>query len=287
MDVKAFPALIVGVVVALVLFGATLPAWGDINDDMITTYTNTGGTRATMLDLSGTHTIISNGTTITIDGGDPITVVNYNLALASDQINGRRFGNSIQWGSPNGATIAGDIDLTITDGMINGTLTSIASGTVYTFTNAKINYMAYPDNAGAYTMVFSDNVLRSIYLTDPETQFYSANFLNTTGQWFSYYNGVLTVGGQINDTMTFTGEKVDYDTTVYRYTISQDDIVFTVDNAGEDYTVHPYICVVPYEVHGMATQTNHIVATLLSILPLLIGAGLVLGAVAWFIVRKR
>lgn len=287
LDVRKMVMGVVSVIIALiVVMSCAIPVISGLNDSVTNTYTNSDGMRASLLDLSGTHTVVSDGVTYTIDDGTPITVPNYQVGMASDLFNGRRFGNAVQWASPFGSSITGYLDLTIVDGVVNGTLTSTATSNVYTFTDQKINYLAYMDSNGNYTMMFSDTQPRSIYLNDPSEQYYSANYLNTTSQWFSYYDGALTVGGVANDTMTFTGQIMDYDTEVYRYTTTQDDIVFTVDNNGEDYVVHPYVCVVPYQVTGM-TENNHTIMTIVNIIPVLMIIAVLIGAVTLFINIRR
>lgn len=285
MEIKTIVTVIIAGMLGAVVFTATLPVWEGLEESQTITYTNSYGTRASLLDLTGSHTITSDGITITIDDGDPITVANYQMGLASDLFNGRRFGSNIQWPSIHGNAVAGDIDLTIDNGLLNGTITSIG-GTVRTFEDEPIKYLAYPDTAGDYTMMFSDSDNRRVWLTDPDSEFYSANYINTTSEWFSYYDGVLTVDGSPNDSMVFDGEKVDYDTSVYQYNISADDIVFTVDNDGEPYIVHPYVCVVPYHVYGMATQGDHIVITLISLLPVLVAIGLIVGIAGAIFIKR-
>ena len=281
MDIKTITVALVAVMVGAVVFGATLPIWSDLEEEQITTYTNnpTGYTRASLLDLSGTHTLSSTGEVLTIDG-EVKSIANYSVGIASDGFNGRRFGSYIQYSTLEHGSSGGSMEITIIDGIVNGTV----AGTTYT--DYKINYLAYPDPNGKYSMVFSDTTNRSVYLNDPKTDFYTANFISTTVEWFSYYDGVLTVDGSINDTMTFSGQKVDYDTSVYRYNINQDDITFIIDNDGEDYTVHPYVCVVPYQVYGMASAETHMVFDVLEIIPLMMVLGLLIGAIGWVISRK-
>ena len=284
MNGKGITMIVLAAVSIIMIGGLLMPIINDYNSDETNTYTNPG-TRATLLDLTGTHTLVSDGVTFTIDDNDPITVSNYQVGLASDLFNARRFGTSLQWGSPFGAAISGVLDVTIVDGVVNGTLTSSATSNVYTFTDQKINYLAYVDSNGSYSMVVSDSTPRNLYLNNPSEQFYSANYLSTTSQWFSYYKGVLMVGGEQNDTMTFTGDQLDFDTEVYRYVISQDDISFTVDNGGTDYVVHPYICVVPHEVTGM-TLTDHQIFAILYAIPAVLIVAILVGVLA-FAMRSR
>lgn len=281
MDIKTITVALVAVMVGAVVFGATLPIWQDLEDEHTTTYTNnaTGYTRASLLDLTGTHTITNTNETLIIDG-ESKTFANYTVGIASDVFNGRRFGTQIQFGTTTGANITGNINITITNGVVNGTVAT------KTYTDVPIHYLAYPDPNGDYAMLFSDTSTRSIYLNNPAEQFYTANYINTTSEWFSYYNGVLTVGGEVNDTITFNGSQVDYDTEVYRYSTNLDDITFTVDNNGEDYTVHPYVCVIPYQVYGMASVENHMVFDVLEIIPLMMVLGLLIGAIGWVISKK-
>lgn len=268
--------MVVMATIAVVLIGSMLmPIITDYNEDETNTYTNNIGQRAKMLDISGSHTFEIVDSVLQMDGVD-MTIPSYQMAISSDKFNLRKYPSS--WSINCSQGTGNTLDITISDGKFSGTIGA------YTYTDESLAYLAYYDTAGEYVIVLSDANPRTIYLNDPVTQFLSANWISTTSEWFSYYGGALTVDGVANDSMSFVGTMMDADTKVYAYSTSGG-ITFVVDNAGEDYTVHPYVCVVPYQVTGM-TAVNHQIFSILFAIPAILIVSLIVG-VAAIVLRGR
>lgn len=272
---KLLSVAIMATLTVILLGSLLVPIIDDYENKNVHTYTNSG-VRASFMDVQDAHSITISGGTLTIDG-TTTSVPSYQIALASDKFNARFYTDGFSVNCTQGAF--GSMDVTIEEGKFSGTI-----GTK-TYTDEPLTYLAVPDSEGEFVMTYADTYDRSIYLNDPAQQFYSANWITTTSQWFSYYQGTLTVAGTENDTMSFNGTQVDADTEVYKYT-SAGDITFIVDNSGTDYTVHPFVCVVPRTVTGMTLSADHAVIPLLYAIPVLVIVALLLAAVKMIVVRN-
>lgn len=275
MNNKLLSVAIMATLTVILLGSVLVPIIEDYENENVHTYTNSG-VRASLMDVQDAHTITISSGTLTIDG-TTTSVPNYQIALASDKFNARFFTDGFSINCTQGSF--GALNIAIDDGKFSGTI-----GTK-TYTDEPLSYLAVPDADGEFVMLYADTYDRSIYLNDPAKQFYSANWITTTSQWFSYYQGTLTVAGAENDTMSFNGTQVDADTEVYKYT-NAGDITFVVDNSGTDYTVHPFVCVVPRTVTGMTLTADHAVIPLLYAIPVFFIIAVVLAVVSTIYTKR-
>lgn len=150
----------------------------------------------------------------------------------------------------------------ISEDEITITVTSSANVTE-SFTLA-IDWGFYAVTTGDYRAVWEPY---DVYINDV-SQVYSANWLNTTGQFFSLQgNEAFYKGSTITATYDLTAvsgvENVSK--------LSSGDLTITVDNNGTPYTATPFNVIVPVEIVG--DKTNHsdtVTAILSAIIPMVI-----------------
>lgn len=298
MDIKAFPALIVGVVVALVLAGAVLPVFAETTS-ATDTFTNDGIIRMSKVDDSFNSTIEWDHTkpsVVSINGVDKTMPQDLTIALTiggTDDYFIRYASTSVTVFHDSAvvnASVADETDMTIT--ISAGTITSTNGSYTDTFTYTDDLFLISDD--GKYIM---KNMADKVYVkSDSDIHAYGRTYLGDgiNTQCNFNINGNLDDGFTIepwgtNTTLTVsneivTDEKVNGYIGLYKFT----NVSFTVSDTSEHSTTATYgQVIVPYEV--TAEKTAHPdgpLSVMLNVLPLLAIAGLVTGAVVWFINRK-
>lgn len=310
MDIKAFPALIVGVVVALVLAGATLPIWADTlaTED---TFTNEGYFYLDKLKSTDEteHTISwasTNNKILTIDGVD-MDVTTWGLssyqqvtvfATETDliRLGVTSVGFGLQWIQIRGATISyasasSNFDATISGGTASIMLDTESDPRILTYTEA---YFIQPDKSD-YVMKKSNE---SAYMNS-DSPIYSLGYTS-----LSYGGGndnaVLKITGNVESVniqavrqssayeVAFSNIVIDH-TAVSNYLdlYKFDKITFTAtENDTANACIYSYV-IVPTEITAdRSVSMAGPLGVLVGVIPLLMVAGLVTGAVVWFINRK-
>lgn len=311
MDIKGFPALIVGVVVAVVLFGALLPGFTGASVGAGTEITKTNdGTGHTfkemvpgdVLSCVSDYTVSPRTDTWTLNGetvlNEGITGLTWDWGLISDAY-------YLMVNANDNASIGSGTAITSTP----GTPTYYGKGTavsnaVFTWTmneDKTLTYLKTTDGVDGTPTVYNSTwayVVASIedgaYMSaQVTTNSYYAKLGDkdiilagnyTTGDLDTGYyygkDGVLTVvNSSYTGTVNFEQELSDGTTDIYDTLVT-----VSITDGTDTEQFSPYRALVPYEVEGHASSGA--LYTLLQILPLLIGAGLVVGAVGWFITRK-
>lgn len=305
MDIKAFPALIVGVVVALVLAGAVLPVFAETTS-ATDTFKNEGWAYmdkfdpetaeiTAFWDHTKPHQITVNGNDIElpIGGGNnnefSMTVIGapeFLLRYRSTNANvgGISYYNATG-GYHAGTNDSSDMTVTVSGGSItidNGVNTPITE----TFTDYVFSVIA---DKGAYVMkkptenayLNGDSEIYGIGRTQIGTGFYSLVMLGTVD------NGVSVDIIQANPPTVSNATIVKTDTANYEDLYSFEKITLTATTSDVDYPVTYNQVIVPYEVTAEKTvHPDGPLAVMLNVLPLLAIAGLVTGAVVWFVNRK-
>lgn len=113
-------------------------------------------------------------------------------------------------------------------------------------------------------------------------QIYGVNYVSTTGNvWFSF-NGDRVKYGLEDVTMDITMEQIGEN--VYRSVVktSGSDWQFVVDNGGEDYSVSPFVWIVPYEVSGTALGIPSSVENIIGAIPVIVIVAVLLAIIAAF-----
>lgn len=297
MDVKAFPALIVGVVVALVLAGAVLPVFAETTS-ATDTFTNKGRYYVT--------TEIEDEVTITMDYDVENNVKSWyvdDVLLEYDRLSGPEFVSS--------PTVAGtDNFIFRTDGRYRGLASSTgASDYTLSVTNDSITLGSYVGNAPLF--IASTEKTDSIMRYSPDTDMYilgdsqiiGAGYTNVAISAENNTNVVISFTGTIKDGVDVNVYNTSYPCTISNVQINANDIngyedlytfqsvTFDVTyNDGTDDYVTPCtysMVVLPSEVTAEKTvHPDGPLSVMLNVLPLLAIAGLVTGAVVWFINRK-
>lgn len=306
MDVKAFPALIVGVVVALVLAGAVLPVFAETADDQKTIFNNDYNRYSKLIDSDVNNANITivwseltnQNITITIGNNDPYTmemarsrvplIMSEYGAIEANCNNGRGILRTSDNSSYTYLTNA-PVTVQVSSGVV--TVTSGSDDTLTTTTFNVGEWLFYPDNNGTYTaMNTTNNPDSTVYLNSID-QLYFVTTINTDnlgyvsghGDKCTFYSqpGTPTYDMELLNSSEVTGFKDVISTTISDYAISADAGVNS-----DDSQFVPFITMVPRSIDGH-TNLDNTMSTLFNLLPLLAIAGLVTGAVTWFIVRKR
>jgi len=314
MDIKAFPALIVGVVVALVLAGAVLPVFAETtsatdtfknegyfrmsevsatDDDVIITWDYT---KPYTFNINGTDFNLPTGTT----GGNnayPYTIMAQDgwgvrvSVSAGDKVDLNLYGSGTNAGLLWYATVTDSDTATIT--LSNGTASFVRNtGTPVTQTYTKV-YI--PDNDGDYTLKKKDtnaylNKDSLIYSTGrTSTLFGSNNFAINCNLTGNIEDGetvnVIAPSGFTPSNAVVNATEVNNYLDLYSFS----SVTFDITQDSTDITVNAVYSqvIVPHEVTAeQAVHPDGPLTVMLNVLPLLAIAGLVTGAVVWFINRK-
>lgn len=303
MDVKKFPMLIVGVVVALVLAGAVLPVFAETTS-ATDTFTNEGYYRMskTISDDTTDITLIWDYTkpnTITVNDEDIVINADVTVSLLSDTnfvlrmlVNGGSV-VGVQFYTSNGgafsATIADSTSMSVV--CSSGTATATVGETTRT---ANYDVVYYPDSNGDYVMKKGND--KAYMLNDSEFFGCGTTTTTSTNSLGVVISGTIEDGADISIWRDLSGttvidtESVNIDYSKVNSYIDLNElskITFNVSNVDDVYNITYSYFIVPYEV--MAEKAIHpdgALSVMLNILPLLAIAGLVTGAVVWFISRK-
>lgn len=305
MDVKAFPALIVGVVVALVLAGAVLPVFAETTSATDTfknvgyydlTYSETDNTtliwdhtKPNELSVNGVAVVmptLTNGESRTVMCGDNWLIrMGYGVSLG---------GYYIQWYPAVGSSILASqnngLDLTVicSDNVVSVTDTDT---TPHTATGA-YTYTYCVSNDGAFVMkkatdsayMVGDSPIYAMGLTNVGT-FTSTGIVITgnidDGVTWSIFRGSA-------EDYTFSNQEINYtEVSNYEGLYKLDSMTATVTNGDQSADAVYSFFIVPSEVTAeKSVHPDGPLTVMLNVLPLLAIAGLVTGAVVWFINRK-
>lgn len=310
MDIKGFPALIVGVVVALVLAGAVLPVFAETTS-ATDTFTNDGYYRMSAFD-GDSYTIEwdkTKPTTLTFNGidyemRDIITVKDtYFTIFASDGAYMRVAINSANNMIVQSHNYSGNALLALDSS--NSTLTTFSvsidsdsitvsrtADSTITVDTAYSEWIYVFDDEGNYIMKNKD---KSAYVMDE-------NIIILAGVTSVQTSPATPVGvyghGTITD-LVIESAYPDDDTVYSNLVVNSSEVsayeglnqvsTITFDMTRDETTTpatYSYY-LVPYEVTAeKAVHPDGALSVMLNVLPLLAIAGLVTGAVVWFISRK-
>ena len=272
---KSIAALSVSVVLGVIVISLfSTPLIGGFTEDHTYTYNNGGQTnevRSTLLEISSEDDLtVSCVEGVLTVGDDTLSTVSwYAVNIASDAFNIRRY-TSTGYGlvTPNGNLgNYSNFMINIADG-----IATISAGS-HTVTHP-ITWLAYQDPNGDYAIALSENATRVLYYSDINT-IRGANFISTTQEWYSFSGLNVTVGDEsitasLENVQTLAGDGHSF---VYSSTLG--DYTFIVDNNGEDYTVHPWVFVVPYEI-SVVSSSDKAIINLFGLIPLMLILSLVI-----------
>lgn len=307
MDVKAIPALIVGVMVAVVMVGAVLPVFADTTQ-AYDTFTNEGYYKISSIksDSEDTVTLVwdhSNPKQITVNG-DTVDLsalpVNMSFSLAFCNGGSVRFYNqnnsliAIQfyYGEQGyiGANTTNGYDATITIGNGELTFTNTADPAVTDTITYDVAY--YVDNAGTSVMKNSNT---PVYVLTDSTVIVGCGISTVSSALLGlYFVGTVEDGYDIDEFLARgTDTTIDNVQTVYTEINSYNDLI-KLDKITMDATYNDEVTeitysyfVVPVEVTAeRAVHPDGPLTVLINVLPLMAVAGLLLAGVAWFVWKK-
>lgn len=302
MDIKTIPAVIVGVMVALVLVGATMPIWADTlaTEDTFKNegyynmvYAETDGELTAFWDHTKPHQITINGTDIALPENPPS--FNLTIIAGDDWVVRYAGGNNVSvWGSSGGAigaSVENSTDLTITAS--SGSMTATNTATTPDTKTLSYTSIYYVSDDGLYVMkdqntrayVLKDSPIHAIgmtYLGAPISTSVQCIFDGTVG------DGITGEVNRAGEGATITDITLDSSTVNnYNDLYSIGSITATVTNTSGSVDVNYSVYMVPAEITAdRSVSMSGALGALVSIIPLLIIAGLVIGAVTWFMLRK-
>ena len=283
MDIKAFPALIVGVVVALVLAGAVLPVFAETTS-ATDTFTTDGLYYLNDIPENTTYHYVYDGTKWTLndvaltfpEGGA------YNV-IVTDTVFIRNIGQIRGLAT----TSISACDLTVSDTGITGTYTNTNGDTTVSWTynlfyGATYDVTDYIMSSGANTAINYVNL---------DTEVYAYGLSSIGADFFTFQIS----GNMKNVTVVCSNPNVVISNiSINKTAISSyinlydfDSITFDSEYQGTSKAQTYNVLVLPAKVTAeKAVHPDGTLTILLNVLPLLAIAGLVTGAVVWFINRK-
>lgn len=179
---------------------------------------------------------------------------------------------------------------TIADGTLTGTST-YGENQTHSFEQS-YTWAFYASESGDYRSFYlnsSDDV--DVYYTDLN-DIYGASFTFTTNKFFSLHGDVVNYYA-VSGTATEINANVNYDNVpstmnmkVLDLNRTTGDYTFVVDNSGTDYTVHPWMFIVPASVTSDAIQNPGAIAALYGVIPIMVIVALLVVAVG-VVARKN
>lgn len=285
----------IGIVVVVVLMGGVLMPALSLADDAVTTeYNQPTNSQKMLLDETAAFNgsmVYSNGT-LTIGDNTYAHPTSYTaIMILSDQFvfytaaDGNGFVNYYKSDTQKAAGFytQNDITFTIADKAV--TITSTDSSNNAISISETISWIAYRDDSGGHAAsFFATNTNNTLYFEDID-QIRSANSISTTGDWFSMVGDDVklnnTTDVELDNTSTADSNGV-YGATISR---TAGTISFDVDNSGVDYTVHPWVWLVPAD---FSVENSGMRGTLsiMSAIPLVVIAAVLIGVMA-LVFRSR
>lgn len=313
MDIKTISVAFVAIMVGAVAFGAMLPIFQDVTatED---TFTNEGYYTMDKIDNDTERVITWSRSTpdkITIDGVDfdmsfaetnkSYTLIGSESVILRYQVDssvkGIQVYGSEYVGFHTGSAESAGTNLTIT--LSSGSFTYVTDGTSplnKTFSVGTDAYVINPSTQGQYAFVMKKSNIPAYVLADSDIRFLGVSV--TGGP-----NGIAIYGiGNVEDGMTLS--------TIYKpntiTTVTYTDPVVTdseINGYVDLYTLDKYTFTITYDANTYdATYSYFLVPsevtaeksihgddgfnTIVDLIPLVIGMGLLLIAVWWFVVRK-
>lgn len=289
--------LVFTLVVGVILAGSLLmPVISDAQHARDTTYTNDAPySYGKIYDFSENDlddTIIisvckTGERSITING-ETHNVSSYQPVVMSDAFTIRYYNTSMNFVTPSaGSKTITEATITISGGVATFTDVLNTSGTEITIDPEPITWAFVHDSNGDYSGLITEN---GITAYAHKNEIYTSNWITTTSEYFSGKAGddFVTITDGTDSTTAAINWGGEYQNNgVYKLTLSStsDDYTFVVDNAGEDYTVHPFMVCVPKTVVGTPDDASGINA-LYGAIPVMVIVALLMTAVGAIALRR-
>lgn len=310
MEIKTYVLMAVSVIAAAVVFGACLPVFADTTQANDTFTNDEYFITMDKIDSESEHTITWNketSTKITVDGKDvspnwnSITIVaeedNLIRCTKAPAPSNEYYLNLVGTARSQGAGTVADksVTITISGGVL--TFTGVTStDATYTFTSSFTEgYIINPDNEGDYQYIMKTPTAKAYVLGDSEI--YGIGYSSVGGVW----QNIFVISGTLNDGLdvSLVSTTLDDDPTIsnevtysnqvsgYNDLYQFEKVTFDAEYNGNTTALTYSYVIVPSEV--VAERSVHptgATLTLMELLPVLIGAGLLIGVVGAVIVRR-
>lgn len=278
MNVKEIPQIIVVAIVGILVTTAVLVPILSTAVDSTREYHNNNHDVYAM--TTGEVEISFSDSTYYVDG-ERVSTYSWGRLFISDVFAVYRSADASYIYYWNGTSIVeatvSSFEMEVVDNIVSLSYTTNDNTT--TTVSIQINWGYYCANEGSYRMYNVDPSNSPEVFVNSLSDVIAIGKLGTTAM-YSLHNGTVEVNGEVGggiyaDLVPVSGVMDVYsiDTT---NNVSTSDIYFVVD----DTTTLPLACIiVPYEIYGYKTAELGVVATILSIIPILVIMGLLVGIV--------
>lgn len=224
----------------------------------------------------------------------PVIATDYKPVLMTDSINVGidNDGDMIIATNTNGRFTGQTIlSLTLEDGVLTGT--SSAGGSSPHSYNLTYDWAFYASESGDYRSFYllaTQDI--DVYYTDIN-DIYGSNFVFTTNKFYSFhgadvkYFATSGTATEISATVNADAVRGTQNMKVIDLARNSGDYTFVIDNSGTDYTVHPWMFIVPYSVTSDALANPGAISALYGAIPVLFIVGLVVAALGAISLRKN
>lgn len=292
--------LVITLVIGVIMTGAVLaPVVNDATDALTVTKTNDFGTYASAMDEDLTISIKVNETDntkwdFTVNGvtiNYPVDTRIANPVLLTDTMQ-IMLSESIIIASYTNARFTGqtEFNATLSNDLLNATSTN--GTTPHTWTDVPYSWAFYAAETGDYRVLYLlSNENETIYYTDLN-DVYGSNFVFTTNKFYSFHGDSVTyyATGTTPTTINANVEATTVNGTLdmYSFDVSRNvgGYTFQVDNAGTEYTVHPWVYIVPEKVSSDAIENKDQISALFGVIPILVIVAILMTAVGAIALRR-
>lgn len=255
----------IGIAIGLIVVGSVLaPVIWDAQHANDTVYHNTnpygiGSIYEFDEDTEETIVItICNGTNRTVSiNGEVLTVAAYQPVFLSDACAIRFYANNMNFTSSEGSRTITEATITINQGMASFTV--LNNTTPIDISPKPLTWAFIHDADGDYIATSNDSAA-GFDLYSEKGGIYAANWVTATQEYFSIRGEVVTISnanGAHTASVDWKGEYLDNG--VYKMHLNNtttSDYTFVTDNAGEPYTVSPFLVCVPSTVIGTPDEDS-------------------------------
>lgn len=178
--------------------------------------------------------------------------------------------------------------LTITESATTVNILSATQGTPAEYTIPH-TWAYYGADGGDYRIIYGPRDAGTYYYNSPE-DIHGSNFVNAySNKWFSFHGKEVEYQGETieaNIDSTVRGENVE-SFTFKNQSGWKSGYSFDISVSGADYTVYPYVYVMPNKIDGQPIGVTPADAALFGVIPLLAIVLLVLAAAGNIVVKRR
>lgn len=288
--------VIIAAVVSVVIIGSVLMV--AIDDNIILKQNNDYGSVAEYTDVDWTaeFTVTDSGVTWVVDGveqsnyemdknGRVYLVMADSTYFYYDLVNGSAPSSvGISYINDEGKAVSALDVVSCTVSASNGTITytpTLANTSVDPIV-ISYDWVFVAKDVGDYRTLNLSNYGSASLVFNNIDQIYGVNYVSTTGNvWFSF-NGDHVKYGLDDVTMDIAMEQIGEN--VFRSVVKPtgSNWQFVVDNNGADYSVNPYVWIVPYEVSGTAFGVPSSAENIVGAIPVIVIVAVLLAIIGAF-----